>query len=249
MSNKKIKPLALIGECKQAFIHQGLCDNGFNVISLPADNRLAPQVSAHADMLLIAIDTTILCNEEYYEKNKAIFKEIQEYGYKINPSRFELSCEYPNDVALNQAIIGKNIIGRKDSCARDIIAYAEANGYNYHSIKQGYAKCSTLIINENAIISADAGIIALADRLGINALKINNGENEIALDGYNYGFIGGASASHDGKVFFFGDLKLHSQAEEIIKFCKDNQATPISLGKEKLYDIGGAIILPHLNEK
>ena len=249
MITLKNKPLAIIGEGSNNFIKNGLSEKGFNVLILPADSRLAPQVSSHADMLLLKIDNTVFCNKYYYENNKSIFEVISSYGYKITPLNFEVSSKYPNDVALNQAVIGRYILGRKESCAKEVLAYAEQHKYAYCSIKQGYAKCSTLIINEKAIISADKGIIDLAESLGINALKIDNGVNEITLDGYDYGFIGGASALYESNVFFFGSLSLHTQANKISDFCKSNGVFPISLGESPLCDVGGAIILPYLNEK
>ncbi len=247
MITQKNKPLAIIGERANDFIINGLSDNGFNVLLLPADNRLAPPVASHADMLLLTIDNNVFCNKDYYEKNGDIFKLIREYGYNIVSLDFEVSNAYPYDVALNQAIIGNHVIGRKESAAVGALEYALAHQYTYHNVNQGYAKCSTLILNEKAIISADAGIISLAKTLGVNALKIENGVSEITLDGYDYGFIGGASAIYCDKVFFFGNLNLHSNARQIADHCMSNGLFPISLGEEGLCDVGGAIILPYLN--
>ena len=249
MSTHTNKPVALIGEKAEQFILQGLTSLGFEVLLLPADKRLSTPVSSHADMLIFELNGNIFCNKAYYEHNVPIFKRIKKYGYKINITDFNVSADYPNDISLNQAVIGKNIIGRYDSCAEAILKYAEECGYNYCSTKQGYAKCSTLILGEKAIISADAGIISLAENLGINTLKIENGINEIALSGYNYGFIGGASAVYDQKVFFFGDISKHSQGKKISEFCEINGFSVISLGKKTLSDAGGAIILPYLNKK
>ena len=249
MQYQKNKPLALIGEHANDFIKQGFLDNGFRIILLPADERLAVQVASHADMLIFNIDKNIFCNQDYYLKNKEIFNIIQEYGYSIIPSNFTVSADYPNDVSLNQGKIGKNIFGHKGACAKSILQYAESQGYVYHSIKQGYAKCSTLILNEKALISADSGIISLASTLNIKNLQIKNEINEINLYGYDYGFIGGASTVYEKNVFFFGDISMHTQGNEISKFCNDNGFIPISFGKEKLCDIGGAIILPQLSEK
>ena len=249
MSANKKSPLALIGEGANEFIKIGLSENGFNIIPLPADNRLAPQVSSHADMLLLAIEDTVFCNNAYCEKNKSIFDLIADYGYKICKCDFEVSNKYPNDVSLNQAVIAKNIIGREQSCAKSVLEYAATHGFTYNSINQGYAKCSTLILNEKAVISADTSVIATVERLGISALKIRNGVIEITLDGYDYGFIGGASAVYEDKVYFFGNLSLHTDSDEITKFCQSNGMNPISLGKDKLCDIGGAIILPYIKSE
>ena len=249
MSTHTNKPLSLVGEKADRFILQGLASHGFEVLLLPTDDRLPIPVSSHADMLIFALNENIFCNKAYYEHNMPIFEQVKKYGYKINISDFKVSSNYPSDISLNQAVIGKNIIGRYDSCAGAILKFAEEYGYDYCSIKQGYAKCSTLILGEKAIVSADAGIISLAENLGISTLKIENGINEKTHSGYNYGFIGGASAVYDQKVFFFGDISKHSQGKKIAQFCEDNGFTVISLGKEALSDVGGAIILPYLNKK
>ena len=156
-----------------------------------------------------------------------------------------MDSHYPYDVSLNQAVLDKTIIGRKDSCAQSILKYAEINKYNYTSIKQGYAKCSTLILGKTAIISADHGIISIANKLGFNTLLIENGSKEIKLDGYEYGFIGGASTVFENTVYFFGNIDLHSQGKKITQFCNENGFNVISLEKEMLCDIGGAIILSY----
>ena len=247
MSTNTLAPIALIGENANNFIKDALVANNFRITSLPADKRLAPQVESHADMLISVLDNTIFCNEEYYKSNIKIFDLLTAYGYQINASNFSVSTLYPCDVALNQAVIGKAIIGRADSCAKSILKYAINHGYDYHSIKQGYAKCSTLILGEKAIISADSGIISIADQLGIDTLKIKNDANEITLDGYDYGFIGGASVVYENTVFFFGDIMRHSQGKEIVDFCNKHGFLTTSLGDKRLCDVGGAIILPCLN--
>ena len=247
MSKNTLPPLALIGANANEFIKSGFESNGFHVISLPADKRLAPQVESHADMLISVIDDTVFCNGEYYKNNIKIFDLLTEYRYQINASDFLVSNIYPGDVALNQAIVGKRIIGRADSCAESILKYADSHKYEYHSIKQGYAKCSALILGEKAIISADTGIISIAERLGIDTLKIENSASDVTLDGYDYGFIGGASAVYEDKVIFFGDITRHSQGKEIVDFCNKHGFLTTSLGDKRLCDIGGAIILPCLN--
>lgn len=249
MSTNSLPPIALIGANANEFIKSGLAQNRFCVISLPADKRLAPQVESHADMLISVLDDTVFCNEEYYKSHKETFEMLTEYGYQIDTSEFTVSDRYPCDVALNQAIIGKKIIGRNESCAESILKYAEQHGYEYHSTRQGYAKCSTLILGEKALVSADPSILSIADRLGIDSLKIENSASDVTLDGYDYGFIGGASAVYEDKVIFFGDITRHSQGKEITDLCQRHGFSVISLGNERLCDVGGAIILPYLDKK
>ena len=249
MSILNKKPLALIGENPNEYIKNSFIENGFEVITLPADSRLSKPVSSHADMLIFLLDNTVFCNKAYYKSNKALFDLIHDYGYEINVSEFLVAADYPNDIALNQAVIGKSILGRADSVAKSITDYSDIHGYIYRNIKQGYAKCSTLVLNENAIISADKSVISAARALNVDALQIYNGASEIELFGYDYGFIGGASAVYNNTVFFFGDITLHSQGAEITEFCKKHGFSTLSLGNKRLCDIGGAIILPYINGK
>ena len=245
-ANKKA-PLALIGEKADENIKNALKSHGFNIISLPSDERLAAPVAHHADMLIFVLENVVFCNEKYFKENQSVFNLVSSYGYSVCPSSFEVSKAYPKDVALNQAVIGNAIVGKRESCAKSVLEHAELYGYSYVSVKQGYAKCSTLILGDEAVISADDGIITAARELGSDALKITNRVDEINLDGYDYGFIGGASAVYGDKVFFFGNLELHGQSAPIRKFCEKHGFRAVSLSDFPLCDLGGAVILPDIS--
>lgn len=246
MTYNKSLPLILIGEGAPQSIIDALSDLSLRIIKLPTDNRLPAPVSSHADMLIFHIGDRIFCNEDYYVKNKAIFSIIEEYGYTISPSSFDIKPFYPFDVALNQALIGYKFFGKKESCAGAILDYASANGYEYIPIKQGYAKCSTLVLKENAIVSADDSIIKAAKKCDIDTLRIENSLGQIVLKGYDYGFIGGASLVYENKAIFFGDLLSHKNGLEISDFCAKHGFSVLSLVKSPLIDIGGAFILPRI---
>lgn len=240
-------PLFLIGESASDDIIKNAEALGFKIVTLPSDSRLPAPTASHADMLLFLIDTKIFCNEIYFKNNQNVFACIKEYGYDVIPCDFEVKSLYPHDVALNQALIGKYVVGKQDSCAKEIIKYVSENTYSYLAIKQGYAKCSTLILNKKAIVTADDSIISIAKDLDIDVLKIRNASTEIRLDGYDYGFIGGASAVYENNVYFFGNIELHQNGAQIQDFCKKHGFNVVSMSKEPLYDLGGAFILPFLN--
>lgn len=248
MANDKKKPLALISEKADKNITNSLIQLGFTVVFIPQDNRLAPPVAHHADMLVFKLEDTVFCNEKYFNKNQNIFNIISSYGYRVFPSCFNVSGDYPNDIALNQAVLKKTIVGKRESCAQSILDHVTNWNYTYRSVKQGYAKCSTLILGDKAIISADNGILGVARELGMDILKISNGSHEIILDGYDYGFIGGASTVYENDVLFFGNLALHSQGNDIANFCKKHGFIVKSLSDTPLCDLGGAIILPDISD-
>ena len=108
-------------------------------------------------------------------------------------------------------------------------------------VRQGYAKCSTAVVSEHAIITADSGIANAASLAGLDVLKLQPGY--IHLDGYAYGFIGGTCGKLSAStIAFAGSVNRHPQAAEILKFLEQHQVQAISLYEGPLQDIGG--ILP-----
>lgn len=243
--NKNV--LVIIGENAEEKIRTAIAKLGFDIVILSSEERLAYPISSHADMLICVIGSYFFCDKNYYSKNKNLFDKIESFGYSPILCDIEYKKTYPFDIQLNQAIVGNYIIGKKDACAKEILNFASNNEYTYISVKQGYAKCSSLILNEKAIVCADDRISSSALTLGIDVLKIENSSENIVLNGYNYGFIGGASAVYNNTVFFFGDVSKHKNYESISAFCEKHGFNIKSLADSPLTDVGGAFFLPKLN--
>ena len=58
------------------------------------------------------------------------------------------------------------------------------------------------------------------------------------LDGYDTGFIGGASGADDDAVYFCGDVSHHPDADAIKAFCQKHGKECVSLSDEELTDVG-----------
>ena len=63
------------------------------------------------------------------------------------------------------------------------------------------------------------------------------------LPGCDYGFIGGCCFEYDGKAFFTGNLNIYSEGKEIIEFLNKYNIEYVCLTEDKLYDIGGCIVI------
>ena len=70
---------------------------------------------------------------------------------------------------------------------------------------------------------------------------INDGG--ISLPPHQYGFIGGASGVVGKRVYFFGDLDLHPDANIIREAIISEGFIPVSLSDEELSDFGGIIAI------
>lgn len=209
------------------------------IILLPPSEVLSEPVSAHPDMLIFPCvnEGIIYTHPSYLQRVKDAFSCT---GFDILPIEEKAEKEYPRDILLNAATVGKNIFGRLPYVSNSIKEYAKRNGFELIDVKQGYTKCSVCKVSENAVITADTSIANAAKKQGIDMLKINEGF--ISLPGYDCGFIGGASGFDNENVYFCGDIESHPDASQIISFCSKHSKAAVSLSSEPLFDVGSIFI-------
>ncbi|MBQ9111954.1 MAG: hypothetical protein IJY08_00060 [Clostridia bacterium] len=212
-----------------------------SVVVLPQFKSLAEPVSAHPDMLMWHVGDSIVTYRSYKDIAAHAFRQLEEAGYRIICEDDPVSHLYPHDVALNCARVGKYLIANQKTVSKKVAELADIHGLSLLHTNQGYAKCSTVTVSDNAIITADESIYRLAAKNGIDALLIRQGE--VRLDGYGYGFMGGASGVTDSHVLFTGNLSLHPDASEITAFCLKHGKAPVSLSRQPLYDYGTVMFL------
>ena len=161
---------------------------------------------------------------------------FSELGYSVKTIGEYAVEKYPFDILLNAARVGDKLFCKAPYTSKSLLCAMKEIDVFPIDVKQGYAKCSTLIISENAIVTADASIARTAEKNGIKVLLIS--EKGVVLNGYEYGFIGGASGNDGEHIFFCGDLMSHPCGKEIESFCRENGKEPISLSNDPLYDVG-----------
>lgn len=208
---------------------------GFKTVyTLPVE-KLYNEVRGHADMQLHLVNGKAICAPEVYE----YYKENL-YGLDIVKGSYRIGEKYPYDTAYNTCGFGDFAVCRKNSTAPEILNEYDRSGKTILNTKQGYSKCSTCIVNEYSLITADEGIYKLLKSSNLNVLKIRPGFVE--LYGMS-GFIGGASGliSHD-MLAFCGSLKNHPDGLNIKSFCKDLKIDVIELNSGSLKDIGSIIV-------
>ena len=223
--------LAYISAKADNRIIDALAREGFEVKLLAPFSALSEPTDTHADMLMLVAGNVIFTHADY----QVDFPD----SYKIVKISEQLGDKYPHDVLFNIAIVGKHVFCNKKHASSEILDYLVGHGYSIHHVAQGYAHCSTCIVGNNAIITADEGIFALASSIGIDALQISAGH--ISLPPYNYGFIGGASGTTENAVYFCGSLKCHPEGEAISTFIKSHGKRVVELCDSPLSDVGGIV--------
>ncbi len=200
---------------------------------LPPFSRLDTPVSCHGDMLLYyrREDGILFVPREYYEENKALF-----HGVRVEAVEEQFCPKYPRDVYLDALRVGENLI-----CKEKFTAQKIKKGMHIIGVKQGYARCSVCLLGEKGAITADEGLKTALEGVGVNVLLTKAGD--IDLDGYSYGFIGGACVVIDKKVIFFGDPICHPDGERILEFIKECGFEARYLRDERLTDYGSAVLV------
>lgn len=229
--------------------------NRKTILMSPADSKLYEYFKKHYNVICSEYLEDFISYERYHADMQAvningkIFVNAQCSNLitnlktaKINYSEcIGIGNKYPQNVALNVAFTGKYLICNRKALHPEIREFCEKSDIDIINTNQGYAKCSTLILNEDTIITDDVSIAKAADKNKLNVLKID--KDNIFLDKENCGFIGGAGAVIGKTVYFFGDIYSHKSAKEIIEFIRSYGLDCISVDSDRLRDIGGIVIL------
>ena len=222
------------GECER-----GLLERGFEVIKLPSCKTLQAPVSAHPDMLLFIGKGRLVCHEDYYRIARCEIDKIADGQRELVLTNEKWSADYPNDVLFNAAPVGDKLICNERSVSKKLAELYGAE--NIVNVRQGYAKCASVVVGDNGIITADPSIARAATAAGIDVLVLSGSHTR--LGGYDTGFLGGASGDDGECVFFTGNIDLHPEVEQIREFCKKQGREVCSLSSAPLYDYGSLIFI------
>ena len=151
-----------------------------------------------------------------------------------------LGPEYPRDCAYNAACTGKFFIHNFSITDPALLQAAKDMGMTLIDVNQGYTKCNVAIIDETSIITSDRGIAAACeDYPELTVLLIEPGY--IRLDGFDTGFIGGASGKAGNEFIFNGNLAKHPDFAQIVDFVESHGLTPKWFPEYQLTDIGSIL--------
>jgi hypothetical protein len=211
---------------------------GIEVIRTVKHPRLYDAVAFHPDMVICPVGNGKMVTEpSMYEHFK---KALEPYGIVLHKGEAELSRNYPLNIAYNIATAGNRAF--LYSRFADSVTMEELKKINtiFINVRQGYAKCSTAVVDDSGIITADKSIYTGALRNGIDALLIEPGH--IKLEGFDYGFIGGCCGRIGASVLAFaGDPSLHPGWAAMSGFLEKRGVTAVSLFDGPLLDVGSII--------
>lgn len=108
-------------------------------------------------------------------------------------------------------------------------------------LPQAYTRCSMLALQEDLIITSDAGIEKKLVQMGFNIIFVP--PQGILLPPYKHGFIGGCFGWYNNELFVLGSFNYLKNGNEILKQIEEKGIVVHELCDEPLYDGGGVFIL------
>lgn len=250
MNNSRNKQTAII-DSRMSFSLKNALQKHFELLEVPVNERFDEPIQAHPDLFVFPFPNGILVEKHLYDH----WKKSGKHMFFLGNGSFEtipipLSTgefyRYPNDCSLNFALCGPYLIGNFEHIHTSLEEAVARYAWQKVTVRQGYAKCNICVVSDGALITEDRGIAAVCSKVGIDVLCLET--HGVRLQGYEYGFIGGASGTvcHiDGKkcILFAGDITAHPEYQRIERFCSDYGVRPVSLCDEPLIDFGSILII------
>lgn len=231
----------LLGCDTPVSVLSGLLSKGIDLIETDHLKVMPPNLSSHADMQFVNVCEGVIVHAPGVLQDTT--EKLRTLGFELIEGETIPGSYYPYDIAYNCAIVGKVAFLNLKYTDQKLLTLIKKCGIKPVPVKQGYAKCSTCVLNEKAIITADKSIHNAALENGIDSLLIPP-QRRIVLKGYDYGFIGGATGLiSEHELAFAGDFKKLDQADSMASFMTKYGIMPVSLSDESVADVGGLIPL------
>jgi len=220
---------------------EGLLAMGIKIIKTKRHPGVYEAISFHPDIMFhhVGGDRIVYAPET----DESVVMQLASLGFHMIQGRSRLGEKYPFDIAYNAARVGRYVFHNFKYTDPVLKEELEKQGGIPVHVKQGYAKCSVSVVREDFMITSDAGIARAASDVGIEVLLIEP-EEDLALPGLDYGFIGGSSAMlGKDKWCITGSLENLRQGERIKKALECKGIEAVSLGRGKVEDIGSIIAI------
>lgn len=193
---------------------------GYEVSLVEAGGDILSPVSSHPDIRM--------CRLGISDDAPIVFAEAGELG-----------TEYPADIRYNACCTGKYFIHKLKETSPRLLSRAKELGMELIDVKQGYARCSCVPVDENSIITYDQGIARTCQKLGLNVLAVSPGH--VNLPGYETGFIGGTAGVFEDEIMLAGNVMNHPDGERINRFIEERGKRIKYFKDFTLTDIGSVI--------
>ncbi len=196
-------------------------NSGCNIHLVPSGGRTYNAVDSHPDIYFCKMGVT-----------------EHPYIFRGNPA--EIGAAYPQNIKFNAVCLDRYFIHNIKYTSPALLSEARETGLEFINVNQGYTKCSCVVVDGHSIITSDEGIYRALNRYSdIETLKIRAGF--VNLEGFDYGFLGGASGRIGNEIIFSGNLSAHPDYSSISQFIEARGLAVKYFPEYPLTDIGSIL--------
>lgn len=202
------------------------------VINFETSGITVGPLSGHPDIFLCQTEKTLVVSPDIPEEFKIILKAKNlnyVYGFK------KVGMDYPFCAHYNAVVTKKYLIHNLN--ITDEIILKSAAGLKNINVRQGFTRCSLVMLGEENFITSDHGIFKTLHNQGMQGLLVS--AHDVILQGYAHGLFGGACGVSENKLFICGALKHFCDGEKIKCFTESINYQVVELYDGPLIDGGG----------
>lgn len=225
-----------LSESANIILKEYLKSKNCDLIEIRRTDAVYEAVSSHCDIYLCKINDELVVASVQLPM---ILTGLQQSGVKFTPGAGKPGLLYPENVKYNAAQIGNLLVHNTELTDPVILETAQKFGMDLLHVKQGYTKCNLVVVDDRSVITSDPGIASALEKHGVDVLSISRGH--VILQGFPYGFLGGASGRIGGEIIFNGDLSVHPDFERILEFIGRCGLQTVYFKEYPLEDIGSII--------
>ena len=207
------------------------------VLILKRHSSLLPSESAHVDMQLNRITDKLCVYASGLDNN--IIDCLESEGIELIAGSVVLKEKYPFNIAYNVLHSDKIYFHNVKFTDPVLKALLDERKMKSINVKQGYAGCSGIFVND-ILITSDKGIATAAEMNNIEYIYFNNPQC-ILLEGFDHGFIGGC-CGYDKELGLLINCNENNMPECLKFDLKTKDISYLCVGKSVLTDIGGIAV-------
>lgn len=220
ISKEAVKKLSVLGE----------------VLLFETKEIVEDYLSGHVDLFLVRHGNNIIFapNTPDYVTDKLRTTQYQLVCGKHSVEKLFPSCAAYNVAASNSLMI-------HNFKHTDPVLLDNLSELKQINVKQSMSRCSTLILNEDAVITSDAGTVKACEKYGLETLFVD--PRDIFLPGQKYGLFGGCCGIYENVVVINGSLNKKTGGGNIREFIEARGSTVVELISGELMDVGSILIV------
>ena len=210
-------------------------DRGIRVLRVRRAGNLPDPICSHADLQVLPLGKDLIAVNEVQMELIAF---LEEEGFRVIRVG-DFGKEYPRDCRLNLLPIDDKLMGNIRVIPQELLILG---GFNAVNVKQGYTRCSSVLIDRHTVITDDPSIGEKV--LNFAKYSVIMKQKEITLEGYDHGFIGGSCGKISSDTLAFAGRIPSTGFGELLKSTlEDLGIAYVELTDSSLKDVGGMVPL------